>query len=163
MFPDSIFLCLKTTRRVSRYSSELERNLTMSVLWQSDKLVFGPHLLLSPASTVVKPAEHEFAHHPNPIQEGGSQCSLSRIVSRSYTRSVEEQRLDTQVIIFCKIFGLITCEAAYISHEADTRLLWVVAGIDLARMKSRGSWGRSCRRTGRSAGARWKRCWSAQV
>ena len=49
-------------------------NLTSSFLVQSDKLVIGPHLLLSPASTVVKPAEHEFAHHPNPILEGVSQC-----------------------------------------------------------------------------------------
>ena len=48
--------------------------LTSSFLDQSDKLVIGPHLLLSPASTVVKPAEHEFAHHPNPILEGVSQC-----------------------------------------------------------------------------------------
>ena len=46
-------------------------HLTPSFLLQSDKLVIGQHLLLSPASTVVKPAEHEFAHHPHPIQEGG--------------------------------------------------------------------------------------------
>ena len=49
-------------------------------LLQSDKLVIGPHLLLSPASTVVKPAEKEFAHHPNPIQERRN--ALNRIVSR---------------------------------------------------------------------------------
>ena len=49
-------------------------NLTPSFLLQSDKLVIGLHLLLSPARTVLKPAEHEFAHHPNPIQEEASQC-----------------------------------------------------------------------------------------
>ena len=46
--------------------------------------------------------------------------------------------------------------SAHISHTADTHLLWIVAGIDLARMDTRRSWGRSCRRIGRSAGARWK-------
>ena len=100
----SIFFCLKTTRRVSPYFSELEMTLTLtlSFLLHSDKLVIGPHLLLSPASTVVKPAEHEFAHHPHPT--------------------------------------------------ADTRLLWIVAGIYLAWMESQRSWGKSCR----SAGAKWE-------
>ena len=69
---------------------------------------------------------------------------------------MEEQRLDTQVTLICKIFGLITCESAYISQKADARLLWIAAGIDLARMESRERWGRSCRRIGRSAGARWE-------
>ena len=54
-------------------------NLTPIFLLQSDdKLVIGPHLLLSPASTAVKPEEHDFAHHPNPIQEGVSQCSQQK-------------------------------------------------------------------------------------
>ena len=74
MLLDSTSSCLKTTQQVSPYSSELEKNWTSSFLVHSDKLVIGPHLLLSPASTVVKPAEHEFAHHPNPIQ-GASQRS----------------------------------------------------------------------------------------
>ena len=68
----------------------------------------------------------------------GCRNALSRIVIRSYTRSVEEQRLDTQIILFRKIFGLITCRWWDIGHIADTHLLWIVAGIDLARMESRG-------------------------
>ena len=36
--------------------------------------MIGRHLLLSPLITVVKPAYPVFAH-PNPIQEGESQCS----------------------------------------------------------------------------------------
>ena len=64
---------------------------------------------------------------------------LRRIVSRSYTRSVEEKRLDTQIIVFCKILGLITCTCWDISLPADTHLLWIVAGIDLARMDNRRS------------------------
>ena len=51
-------------------------NWTSSFLLKSDELVIGPHLLLVPVGTVVKPAEHEFAHRPNRIQEGLSQCSL---------------------------------------------------------------------------------------
>ena len=54
-------------------------NLTPIFLIQSDdKLVIGPHLPFSPASTAVKPEEHDFAHHPNPIQEGVSQCSKQK-------------------------------------------------------------------------------------
>ena len=81
-------------------------NLTSSFLLQRDKLVIGPHLLLSPASTVVKPQEHKFTHRPNPIQEG-RRNGLSRIVGRSFSWSVEEQRSDTQILVFCKILGLI--------------------------------------------------------
>ena len=69
-------------------------NMPPSFLLQRDKLVIGPHLLLSPASTVVKPAEHEFANHPNPIQEGASQCYQQNRKSKLYS-VCEEQRLDT--------------------------------------------------------------------
>ena len=75
MLLDSNFFCLKTTRRASAHSSEFEMKLTPSFLSQSDKLVIGPHLLLFPATKVVKPTEHEFAHHPKPIQEEVWQCS----------------------------------------------------------------------------------------
>ena len=64
----------------------------------------------------------------------------AEIESRRHAQSVEEQWLDTEVILFCKIFGLKACKCAYISHVADTRLLWIVAGFDLTRMEeSRGS------------------------
>ena len=69
--------------------------LDIKFLLQSDKLVIAPHLLLSPASTRVKPAEHECAHRPNPIQEGASQCSQQFRQSELKTWSVEEQRFDT--------------------------------------------------------------------
>ena len=55
---DSTSFCLKTAQRVSPYSPSLrvspyflesERNLTLSLLGKSDKLVIGQHLLLSPA------------------------------------------------------------------------------------------------------------------
>ena len=68
----TIFFFLNTTRRVSPYSSDLEMNLTSSFLLQSDELAIGPHLLVAPACTVVKPAEHEFAHLLSPTQEGAS-------------------------------------------------------------------------------------------
>ena len=44
---------------------------TSSFLVQSDKLAIVPHLLLAPAGTVVKPAEHEFVHRPSPSPGGG--------------------------------------------------------------------------------------------
>ena len=45
-------------------------SLTSSFLLQRGELAIGPHLLVVPANTEVKPAEHEFAHRPSPIQEG---------------------------------------------------------------------------------------------
>ena len=188
IFLNSIFFCLETTRRVSPYSSEHEMNLTLSFLLQSDKLVIGPHLLLSckysgeesraqicwssksdsggdvaMLSTYERSADVSVSGYVRPCPAVSGRVrpcpavnALSRIVSRSCTRSVGEQRLDTKVFLFCKIFGLITCEGAHISQKADTRLLWIVAGIDLARIESRRSWGRSCRRIGRSPAARWE-------
>ena len=58
-------------------------NLTSSFLLHSDKLAIGPHLLLAPA--VVKPAVHEFAHRPNPIQENASQCPKQNRKSELYS------------------------------------------------------------------------------
>ena len=61
-----------------------EMNLTQSFLCRRDKLVIGLHLLLSPVSTVVKPAYSVFALRQNPIQEvevamlsAGSQVDVS--------------------------------------------------------------------------------------
>ena len=62
---DSTYSGLKTLRQVSLYLSDLERNCTSSFLVQSDKLAIVLHLLLAPVGTVVKPAEHEFAHRPS--------------------------------------------------------------------------------------------------
>ena len=45
--------------------------MRVKVRVNSDKLVIGQHLLLSPGSTAVKPAHSEFDHRPNRIQEGG--------------------------------------------------------------------------------------------
>ena len=70
-------------------------NLTPIFSYNYDKLVIGPHLPLSPARTAVKPEEHDFAHHPNPIQEGVSQCSKQKSSVEVFLGSVEEQRLDT--------------------------------------------------------------------
>ena len=50
-------------------------NWTSSFLVQCDKLSIVLHLLLAPVGTVVKPAEHEFAHRPSPSPEAVSQCS----------------------------------------------------------------------------------------
>ena len=74
-FLDSTCFCLKPTRRVSPYLSDLEVNWTSSFLAQSDKLVIIPHLLLAPVGTVVRPAEHEFAHRLSPSPETVSRCS----------------------------------------------------------------------------------------
>ena len=69
-------------------------NWTSSFLFQSDKLAIVLHLLLAPASTVTRPAEHEFAHRPSPSPR---RChdALSRIVGRRFARLVEEQGFDT--------------------------------------------------------------------
>ena len=67
---DSTSFCLKTTQRVSPpYSPNLETDWTSSFPVQNDKLVIVPHLLLAPEGTVVKLAEHEFAHRPSPSPE----------------------------------------------------------------------------------------------
>ena len=43
----------------------MEMNLTSHLLFQSEKFVIVPHLLLAPLNTVVKLAEHEFARRPS--------------------------------------------------------------------------------------------------
>ena len=68
VFIDSTFSCVRTLRQVSLHFLGSEMNLTLSFLRRNDKLVIGRHLLLSPVSTVVKPAYSVFAYHPNPIQ-----------------------------------------------------------------------------------------------
>ena len=45
-----------------------------------------PHFLLAPVGTVVKPAEHEFAHRPSPSLEAVSRCSQQH--RRSTLRSI---------------------------------------------------------------------------
>ena len=65
-------------------------NLTSRFLLHSDKLAIGPHLLLAPANTVVKPAEHEVAHRLRPILGAVSAMLSAEVVSRSCCRSVEE-------------------------------------------------------------------------
>ena len=72
---DSTFFCVRTTRQVSLHFDGSEMNWTLRFLVKNDKLVIGQHLLLSPVSRVVKPAEHEFAHRPSPSPEAVSQCS----------------------------------------------------------------------------------------
>ena len=52
-----------------RWSSDFEIILTANLLFQSDKLAIVPHLLLAPANTVVKPAEHEFVRRPSLLLE----------------------------------------------------------------------------------------------
>ena len=66
---DSTF-CVRTLRQVSLLFLGNEMNLSLSFLKQSDTLVIGRHLLLSPVSTAVKPAYSVFLN-PNSIQEGG--------------------------------------------------------------------------------------------
>ena len=44
-------------------------NLTANLLFQRDKLVIVPHLLLAPVNTVVKPAGHEIARRPSLLPE----------------------------------------------------------------------------------------------
>ena len=66
--------CLKTTRQVSLYLSDLEVNWTSSFLIKSDKRAIVLHLLLAPVGTVVKPAEHEVAHRLSPIPGAASRC-----------------------------------------------------------------------------------------
>ena len=83
MFLDYIFFCVRTVRQVSLHFLGSEMNWTLSFLRKSDQLVVGLHLLLSPVSTVVKPAYSVFAHHPSPIQEGESQCSPLNLKSTS--------------------------------------------------------------------------------
>ena len=65
----SAFFCVRTLRQVSLHILGSEMNWTLSFIGESDKLVIGRHLLLSPVSTAVKPACSVFAHRPNPTQE----------------------------------------------------------------------------------------------
>ena len=69
-------------------------NWTKSFLVQSDKLAIVLHLLLAPASTVAKPAEHEVAHRPSPVP-GRCRDAFRRIVDRRCDRLVEGQGFDT--------------------------------------------------------------------
>ena len=73
---DSTFLCVRTLRLVSLHFLGSEMSLTLSFFCRSDKLVLGLHLLLSPVSTAVKPAEHEVAHRLSliPIPGAVSRC-----------------------------------------------------------------------------------------
>ena len=103
MFLDSTFFCVRTLRQVS-----LHLLLTLS----SDKLLVGPHLLLSPVCTVVKPAYSVFTHHPNPIQDGEWQCSQLN-QSRRHARFVEEHRFDQKRgALFSEILGVAECISA---------------------------------------------------
>ena len=44
-------------------------HLTSNLLFQSDKFVIVPHVLLAAVNTVVKPAEHEFVRRPSLLLE----------------------------------------------------------------------------------------------
>ena len=128
------FFCLKPTRRVSPYLSDLEVNWTSSFPAQSDKLVIIPHLLLAPVGTVVRPAEHEFAHRPSPSPEAVSRCSQQNRRTIGGSFGVDTQILvfskilvfnnlvvfsEMQVIlVFSKLFGLITCDGWALSQSA---------------------------------------------
>ena len=74
-FLDSTYFGLRSTQLVSPYLPDLVMDWTSCFLVQSDKVAIVPHLLLAPVGTVVKPADHEFAHRPSPIQEEASQGS----------------------------------------------------------------------------------------
>ena len=68
-------------------------NLTSSVLFQSDKLVVGPHLPLPPASAAVVQVR---------FRKG---C----IISRRHARLMEEQLFDHHGVVLNEIVGLVTC------------------------------------------------------
>ena len=70
----STFSGLKTMRQVSLYLSDLEMNWASSFLVQSDKLAIVLRLLLAPAGTVVKPAEHAVVRRLCPIPGAVSRC-----------------------------------------------------------------------------------------
>ena len=82
---DSTFFHVRTLLQVSLHLFGSEMNWTLSFLDETDELVIGRHLLLSPVSTALKPAYSVFAHRPNPIQEGESQCSQLTHKSTSYS------------------------------------------------------------------------------
>ena len=69
-------------------------NWTPSFLVQSDKLAIVLHVLLAPASTVVRTAEHEFPHRLSP-SPGRCHDAFSRTGGRRHARLVEEQGVDT--------------------------------------------------------------------
>ena len=72
-------------QRVCPYSSDPEMNRTSSFLVQSDKLAIGPHLLLAPAGTVVKPTDHEVVRRLSPTLLRASQCSQQNRRSKLYS------------------------------------------------------------------------------
>ena len=91
----------------------------------SDKLAIVPHLPLAPVGTVVKPAERESGHRPNPIQEG-CRNALSRIVSRSLFSVARKKK------------NGITDKSPFSARPSEpTHLLWIVAGIGFVRMDNR--------------------------
>ena len=69
-------------------------NWTSSFLVQSDQVVIVLHLLLAPVCTVVKQQNASLLVVQVRVRR---RCHdvLSRIVGRRYTRSVEEQGVDT--------------------------------------------------------------------
>ena len=162
VFLESAFLCVRRLRQVSMHLLGSEMNLLLSFLWRSDKLVIGRHLLLSPVSTVVKPACSVFAHRPHPTQEGEGRNALKWIISRRHTRSVEEHRFDQYWgIHFGEIFGLITCRQVRFSQEAERHIRWIRAGsisVWSGQQRRSGRW--SDRRSDWSARGKWG---SAQV
>ena len=86
---DSTIFCVRTTRQVSLHCFGNEMNWILSFLVESDKLVIGEHLFLSPVSTAVETAYSEFDRRPNPIQEG-CRNALRGVISRCHARLVEE-------------------------------------------------------------------------
>ena len=94
----------------------------------------GLHLLLSPASTVVKSALPEFAHRPNPIQEGNLD-TLSRIKSRCHARPVTNNL--HKFILFCQISELITCRRMVIGQGTEGHISWIVAMVNLVLVEGR--------------------------
>ena len=96
--------CLKTKRQVSLYLSDVEKNWTSSFLLQSDvELSIGPHgcsLLFASYTLSCKYSGEANLQSTKllVVQIRFRQArsnALSRIVRRSYTWSVEEQRFDT--------------------------------------------------------------------
>ena len=88
-------------------------NWTSSLLIQSDTRAIVPHLLLSPLSTVVKPAEHEFVRRPRLVAHQTFDVILS--FGNLIVFSAGNTLLFINDLVVDDPVGLITCVGLWFS------------------------------------------------
>ena len=119
-----------------RWNSDFAMNLTANLLFQSDKFVIVPHLLLAPANTVVKPAEHEFVRRPSLLLEAFSieswvEDNNDWLKGKENLSSISGIWLSqVECSISCSVdspVGLITCARFWIRKTVTSKASWIGA------------------------------------